>query len=297
MAKKYAIEDSMSEKAFNVFNIVFMLGMVVVTLYPMLYVLFASLSLPGDFIAHSGLLLQPLGITLSSYKAVFDNPNIISGYVNTIIIVVFGVALNILLTAIGAYFLSRKNVMWRDPVMFLIIFTMFFGGGLIPFFFTVKWLHIDNTLLALILPSAISTFNLIIMRTAFAAIPDSIEESARMDGAGHFTILFRIIIPLAMPTIAVMILYYGVHHWNSWFHAMIFLQKRELFPLQLILREILIQNDTSLMVSNVNTGDEFMIAETVKYAVIVVATVPILLLYPFLQRYFVKGIMIGSLKE
>lgn len=297
MAKKYAIQDSMSEKAFNVFNVIFMFGMVVITLYPMLYVLFASLSLPEDFIAHSGLLLKPLGMTLASYKAVFDNPNIVSGYVNTIIIVVFGVALNILLTAIGAYFLSRKNVMWRDPVMFLIIFTMFFGGGLIPFFFTIKWLHIDNTLLALILPSAISTFNLIIMRTAFAAIPDSIEESARMDGAGHFTILFRIIIPLAMPTIAVMILYYGVHHWNSWFHAMIFLQKRELFPLQLILREILIQNDTSLMVSNVNTGDEFMIAETVKYAVIVVATVPILLLYPFLQRYFVKGIMIGSLKE
>jgi putative aldouronate transport system permease protein len=149
---------------------------------------------------------------------------------------------------------------------------------------------------ALIIPGAINTFNLIIMRTAFNAIPDSIEESAKIDGAGHFTILFKIVIPLAMPTIAVMILYYGVHHWNSWFNAMIFLQKRELFPLQLILREILIQNDTTFQ-TGANTGDDMMIGETIKYAVIVVATLPILALYPFLQKYFVKGVMIGSVKE
>ena len=273
-----------------------MLGLSILTLYPLLYVLFASLSIPSKFIAHSGLLLAPLGMTLSSYKAVFQNPNISSGYINTLIIVTSGVTINILMTSIGAYFLSRKNVMWRSPIMFLIIFTMFFHGGLIPFFFLVKGLHLDNSLWALIIPGAINTFNLIIMRTAFNAIPDSIEESAKIDGAGHFTILFKIVIPLAMPTIAVMILYYGVHHWNSWFNAMIFLQKRELFPLQLILREILIQNDTTFQ-TGANTGDDMMIGETIKYAVIVVATLPILALYPFLQKYFVKGVMIGSVKE
>ncbi len=293
-----AIRESVGERVFNLFNVVAMSIIMVITIYPLLYVLFASLSQPTEFIAHSGLLLAPLGpMTLASYKAVFANPNILSGYVNTIIIVIGGLIINLILTAIGAYFLSRKNVMWRNPVMFMVVFTMFFSGGLIPFFFTVKGLHIDNSLWALILPGAINTFNLIIMRTAFAAIPDSIEESARIDGAGHFTILFRIIIPLAAPTMAVMVLYYGVAHWNAWFNAMIFLQRRELFPLQLILREILIQNDTSLMVSGASTGDDFMIGETVKYAVIVVATLPILALYPFLQRFFVKGVMIGSVKE
>ncbi len=292
-----AIRDSAGERVFNLFNVLLMTVVMVVTIYPLLYVIFASVSNPTDYIAHFGPLWRPLGFTMASYHAVFQNPNILSGYTNTIIVVTSGVCINILLTAIGAYFLSRKNVMWRNPVMFLIVFTMFFNGGLIPFYFTVKGLHIDNSLLSLILPPAISTFNLIIMRTAFSAIPDSIEESARMDGAGHFTILFKIIFPLAMPTIAVMILYYGVAHWNAWFNAMIFINRRELFPLQLILREILIQNDTTYMTSNVAAGDEFMISETVKYAVIVVATLPILALYPFLQRYFVKGVMIGSLKE
>lgn len=290
------IKRSLSENIFNSFNILFMLALVVVTIYPLLYVVFASFSDPASYMAHSGLLLKPLGFSLEAYKAVAENPNIMSGYINTTIILVVGVTINIFMTSIGAYFLSRKNVMWRNPVMFLIVFTMFFHGGLIPFFLTVKWLHLDNSLWALMLPGAINTFNLIIMRTAFAAIPDSIEESARMDGAGHFTILFKIIMPLSMPVIAVMILYYGVHHWNAWFHAMIFINKRELFPLQLILREILIANDTTFM-TNVSTGDDFMIGETIKYAVIVVATLPILAMYPFLQKYFVKGMMIGSLKE
>jgi putative aldouronate transport system permease protein len=288
----------MGERIFNVINILFMLVISVVTIYPMLYVIFASLSEPADFMAHTGLLLHPLGkFQLDSYLAVLGNPNIASGYMNTLFILVVGVMLNILMTSIGAYFLSRKNVLFRNVVMFLIVFTMVFSGGLIPFYFTVKGLGLYNSLFALIFPVAINTFNLIIMRTAFQAVPDSIEESAKIDGAGHFTILFKIIIPLSMPVIAVMILYYGVHHWNAWFNAMIFLQKRELFPLQLILREILIQNDTLSMTSSAGTGDAAMVSETVKFAVVTVATVPILVLYPFLQKYFVKGALIGSLKE
>jgi putative aldouronate transport system permease protein len=180
--------------------------------------------------------------------------------------------------------------------MIMIVVTMYFNGGLIPFYLTVKALHLDNSYLALIFPVAINTFNLIIMRTSFASIPDSLEESARIDGASHFNILFRIIIPLSKATIAVMILYYSVGHWNSWFNAMIFIRKRELFPLQLILREILIQNDTSNMSIGVDAMDRESVAESIKYAIIIVATLPILTIYPFLQKYFVKGVMIGAVK-
>lgn len=262
----------------------------------MLYIAFASFSSPNELMAHKGLLLKPLGFSIASYGAVFKNPMISTGYANTLFVVVVGVTLNIVLTSMGAYFLSRKGVMLKNEIMFLIVFTMFFSGGLIPFYFTVKDLHIDNSLWALILPGAISTFNLIIMRTAFLSIPDSLEESAKLDGAGHFTILFRIILPLSLPTVAVLVLYYGVAHWNAWFNAMIFLRKRELFPLQLVLRGILIDNDTNSMSQGAATGDQEMISQTIKYAVIMVATLPILALYPFLQKYFVKGALIGAVK-
>ncbi len=282
---------------FAVLNSGLMVVLALMTAYPLLYVLFASLSRPAALMEHTGMLLGPLGFQAGAYGLVFQNPNILSGYLNTLIIVVSGVALNILLTALGGYFLSRKGVPLRNLVMFLVVFTMFFSGGLVPFYLTVRGYGIDNSLLALILPVAVNTFNMIIMRTAFASVPDAMEESATIDGASHWVVLFRIYFPLALPTIAVLVLYYGVGHWNAWFNAMIFLRRRELYPLQLVLREILIQNDTTFMVQNVATGDEAMVRETVKYAVIVVATLPILALYPFLQKYFVKGVMVGALKE
>jgi putative aldouronate transport system permease protein len=292
------IRETYGERLFNVINIIFLSLLSLMTLYPILHVIFASLSSPMELIAHKGLLFGPVGdFTWAAYGKVFQNPNILSGYKITIIVVVSAVTLNILMTSIGAYFLSRKNVMWRNPVMFMIVFTMFFHGGMVPFYLLIKGLGMYNTLWALIIPGAINTFNLIIMRTAFMTIPDSIEESARIDGAGHFTILFRIIIPLALPVIAVMILYYGVHHWNAWFNAMLFLNDRNLFPLQLILREILILNDTTWATGGSDPGEVAYIEETLKYAIIVVATLPILCLYPFLQKYFVKGVLIGSLKE
>ncbi len=290
------IKQSYGERIFNYFNILFMLFAMMLTLYPMLYILFASLSKPNDFMMHEGLLYGPIGFSLASFRAVFKNPNIISGYGNTIIIVVGGVALNIFMTILGAYFLSRKNVMLNKVITLMIIFTMYFHGGLIPSYLLVKALHLDNTLLALIVPGAINTFNMIIMRTAFAAVPDSMEESAKLDGANQFVILFRIMVPLALPTLMVLVLYYGVAHWNSWFNAMIYLRKRTLFPLQLILREIIIQNDTNSMTTGSSADDKEMISETIKYAVIVVATLPILCLYPFLQKYFVKGVMVGAVK-
>lgn len=290
------IKISKAERTFDTFNILFMIFLMFIMLYPMLHVTFASFSDGNRLMAHQGALFKPLGFTLAAYGKVMDNPMIGQGYINTILLVTIGVSLNILFTSLGAYFLSRKNVFWQKPIMVLIIITMYFSGGLIPNYFNVKDFHIDNTLWALIIPGLVSTYNLIIMRTAFMAIPDSLEESARLDGANHFTILFKIILPLSLPTVAVMILYYAVGHWNSWFNAMIYLKDREKFPLQLILREILIQNDTSSMTTGVGSIDQEAISESIKYAVIVVATAPILLVYPFLQKYFVKGVMVGAVK-
>lgn len=290
------IRRNSCEKVFNSFNIIFMLILSFTTLYPLLYVVMASVSSPVEIMAYRGPLLRPLGFSINSYLLVFKDPMILRGYLNTLIIVVVGVTINILMTSIGAYFLSRKNVIWRNAVMVLISITMFFSGGLIPLYFTVRELGLYNTYWALILPGAINTFNLIIMRTAFSSIPDSFEESARLDGAGHFIILFRIIIPLSLPTIAVMMLYYGVGHWNSWFSAMIYLRDRKMYPLQLILREILIDNDINKMTLDVSELDKENVGLTVKYATIIVATLPILGLYPFLQKYFVKGVMVGGLK-
>jgi len=292
-------KETMGSKIFNVCNIIFMVFMIIITLYPMLYVAFASFSVPSRFTSHVGLLLWPDGFSLSSYQAVLKNPMIRVGYINTIMVVVVGVFLSLVLTSMGAYFLSRKRIMLKKPIMFFVVFTMFFNGGLIPFYLTVTGLYLDRSLLALILPTAINTFNLIIMRTAFMSIPESLEESAKIDGAGHFTILFKVVIPLALPTVAVMVLFYGVGNWNAWFNAMIFLRDRDLYPLQLVLREILIQNDTNSMSMSVSgdQGDQQMVSETIKYAVIMVATVPILALYPFLQKYFVKGVMVGAIKE
>ena len=290
------IRTGIGERVFNVVNILFLIGIMGITLYPMLYVVFASFSTPGRFMMHYGPLWHPLGFDLASYQAVFKNPNIWNGYRNTIFIVVVGVAVNMSLTLLGGYLLSRRNWMFQRVMVLSVIFTMYFSGGLIPFYLTVRDLRLDKTLWSLILPTAISTYNMIIMRTAFAVIPESLEESAKLDGASHFVILTKVMIPLVGPTIAVLVLYYGVGHWNSWFNAMIFLRDRSEYPLQLILREILIQNSLNDMTMGEGMADREMIAETIKYAVIVVSTVPILCLYPFLQKYFVKGIMVGSVK-
>ncbi|EGG37692.1 carbohydrate ABC transporter permease [Paenibacillus sp. HGF5] len=289
-------ESGWFDRIFNVVNYTFLILLVIATLYPLLYVLFASFSDSSQLLANKGLLWKPIGFSLDAYKSVLANPGIGIGFRNTLFIVVFGVIVNLFMTALGAYVLSRKNVMWNKVFMFFIVFTMFFGGGLIPLYLIVKGVGLLDSLWSTILPFAISTFNLIIMRTSFMGIPDSLEESAKIDGANHFTILFRIIIPLSMPVIAVMILYYAVDKWNGWFYASVFIKSRELFPLQLVLREILIANSTESMSAGASAGDRFQIGETIKYATIMVATIPILCIYPFLQRYFVKGVMVGSLK-
>lgn len=291
-----AIRQSSGERLFSFINVLFMLLIMLLTLYPLWYVLMSSVSDALQLTQHQGPVLLPLGFSLAAYRLVFENPMIGQGYLNTLFIVLVGTSINIVLTCMAAYALSRKQVYWKNTLMFLATFTMFFSGGMIPTFLQVKSLGLLDNLMAIILPTALSTYNLIILRTSFGAIPDSMEESARLDGANDFVILARIIVPLAMPSIAVIILYYAVGHWNGWFNAMIYLSSREKFPVQLILREILINNSTDQMMTNVAGNDKLMVSESIKYATIVVATAPILAVYPFLQKYFVKGVMIGAIK-
>lgn len=296
------IKRSKAEQAFNIFNIILMFVLMVVTLYPLLYVLFASLSDASKLMQHSGLLFKPLGLNLSSYKIVIQDRQILSGYMNTIIVVVAGVLISMVLTILGAYTLSRKNLYWGKMISMIVIIPMFFSGGLIPFYLLVKNLGMLDSLWALILPTALSTYNMMIMRTALAGVPKALEEAAEIDGANPLVVLFRILIPLTIPTIAVLILYYAVANWNSWFNAMLFLPKaKEKWPLQLVLRNLLIQNQTDDLTSGVAAADKFSVSETIKsetikYATIIVSTLPILCLYPFLQKYFLKGVMVGSVK-
>lgn len=289
------MKKSFGEKCFDSVNILFLLFMVLITLYPFVHIVAASLSVPDLLVGHQGLLLIPKGFSLISYDFVLKNPNILSGYITTIFVVITGTALNILLTALGAYVLSRKRFFGKTAMMVMIVFTMYFQGGLVPRYLLIySTLNLGNNLLALILPHAIIVYNLIIMRTAFMAIPDSMEESAKLDGANDFIVLFKIILPLALPTVSVLMLFYGVNHWNSWFDALIFLRERKLYPLQLILREILISNSTGSMMSG--TQDKELLGESIKYATIMVATLPILFIYPYMQKFFVKGVMVGAVK-
>ena len=294
-----AIRKNKSEGIFNFINAIIMILMIIICIYPLLYVTFASLSEPSKLMQHTGPLLSPLGFTLKGYELVLQNRDIATGYANTIFYVVVGTAVNLIMTSLGAYVLSRKNAYWVNKMMLFIAFTMFFGGGTIPYFLIIKGLGGINHRWTQIIPGAISTWNLIVMRTSFATIPVSLEESAKLDGASDFTILFKIILPLSTPVLAVMALFYGVGHWNSWFGAMLFLRHRSMYPLQLILREILISNSTqsTMVQSGINEGQTDIYALLVQYSTIIVATVQILLIYPFLQKYFVKGVMVGAIKE
>jgi putative aldouronate transport system permease protein len=266
-----------------------------IMIYPLLYVIFASVSNGSELMRHTGILLKPAGFSLDAYGAVFKNKLLGSGYINTLINVSISIVINLSLTTLGAFTLSRKDFMLRRPLMLLITFTMVFSGGLIPLYLLVRGLGLTNTRWALILPTAISAYNLIIMRTYFENIPESLFESAYIDGANELYVLVKIAVPIAMPVVAVMILFYGVDQWNAWFPAYIYLRERVLWPLQMVLREIVMINMDD-MITGADVNDKASLAESVKYATVVVATIPILFVYPFLQKYFVKGVMIGAIK-
>lgn len=296
--KSKIIKKSVGDNIFDALNILFMILMIIITLYPFWYVIMCSLSNSINLIGDKGLMLVPKGIDFSAYQSVLKNKNILTGYRNTIFIVVVGTLINILMTSLGAFVISRKKLAIKTVITTMIIITMYFSGGLIPSYLVVyKYIGLGNTLWALMLPGAISTYNLIIMKTNFESIPASLEESAKIDGANEIILLFKIILPLSMPIIAVMILFYGVGHWNEWFNALIYIRKASLYPLQLRLREILLLNDTQNMAGGSNASDKYNIGESIKYATIMVATIPILCVYPFIQKYFVKGVMVGAVKE
>jgi putative aldouronate transport system permease protein len=290
-----------SDSVFEIINFIFLFFILIIVLYPLVYVISASISDPV-YVNQGTMWLYPRGITFEGYQRVFQNPEIWSGYRNTILYTVAGTAINLLFTVPGAYALSRKDLKGRGVMMGLIVFTMFFGGGLIPSFLLVSWLGMLNTVWALLIPNAVAVYNLIICRTFFQTnIPKELQESAEIDGCSNTVLFLKIVLPLSAPIIAVMALYYGVTHWNSYFSAIIYLKDRSLYPLQLILREILVQNqmnDTMLM-----TGDDMeamakqaRIADIIKYAVMIVSSLPIIVIYPFMQRFFMKGVLIGSVK-
>ncbi len=282
---------------FSVINVGFMLLLILVTAYPIYYIVIASFSDPGALSRHIGLLWLPMKpYTLTAYETVFRNPQIVTGFLNTLFVLGVGLAVNLAMTMLGAFFLTIKGPMLKNAIALMIIFTMYFSGGLIPSYLNIRDLKLMDSLWALILPGAINTANLIIMKSAFQSIPDSLVESARLDGGSFLQILLRVMIPLSKATIAVMVLYYGVGHWNAWFNASIYLRDSGKFPLQLVVRNILNLAGSSAMGGGAGMDEIAQLAELIKYALIVVTTAPILALYPFLQKYFVKGVMVGAIK-
>ena len=287
-----------SEKAFQGINLLILTVLTIIFLYPMWHCLMASFSDPLPLIGYRGLIWRPMGFNLAGYKAVLNNRNIYTGYSNTLFYLGVGTALNMLLTILGAYVLGKKGMAFRRVLTIILVFTMYVDFGIIPMFLNIRDLGLYNTRWSLVFPVGVNTYNLIVMRTAFRAVPDSLSESAMLDGANDFHILWRIIVPISKATIAVIVLFYAVAHWNSWFTAAIFLRDRMKFPLQLFLREILIANSTSTTGGEISSlgGVQFM-DELIKYSSIIISTIPILCLYPFIQKYFVTGIMLGSIKE
>lgn len=289
------IKRSKGERIFAVFNYAYLSLLLIVTLYPCIYVVFASVSDPVQLYNGSKLLLWPRGFNLSGYEYAFTFKQIWVGYRNTIFYTVGGTALNVLLTITAAYCLSRRNLWGQNFIIMAMIFTMYFSGGMIPMYMVVKEIHLLDSPLAMILPSAINTTNFIISLTYFKGMPYELEEAAKIDGASNMKVLFKILAPLAKPVIMVMVLYYSVEHWNDYMNAMLYIFDQNLYPLQSVLREILIQG-SGLTSVGAGIADDAAVAETIKYAIIVISTVPILCVYPFIQKHFVKGVMMGAVK-
>lgn len=289
---------SVVDRAFNLINYSVLALLTLVFLYPLWFVLVASFSNPTELMTHVGVMLTPQGFSLDGYKAVFNNNNVITGYKNTIFYVVTGTSLRMLFTIFGAYVLSRRNLYLTKFMMPFVVLTMYLNAGIIPDFLLIKYLGLYNSRLAIILPGLIGTWNLIVLRTAFLQVSPSLEESAKIDGANDFTTLFKIILPVTKSTIAVIVLFYAVGLWNSWFSSMIYLRDRSKYPLQLFLREILLSNtSTGQDGGSLSSGEGvFFMDELIKYCTIIVSTVPILCIYPMAQKYFITGVMLGSVK-
>lgn len=269
-------------------------------LYPLYFVIIASVSDPV-LVNRGGVWIIPLKPTLDGYQAIFANEQIVRGYLNSILYTVFGTVLNLVLTVTSAYALSRRDLVGRNVLMGILVFTMFFTGGLIPLFLLVRSLGLYDSfsIMILVMPNAVSVFNLIIARTFFQqSMPDELLDAAFMDGCSDFRFMTSIAIPLSGAIIAVLTVFYAVSHWNAFFGALVFLKSSEKFPLQLVLRDILLSQQLAqeMWTDEGNAIKNQILAESIKYGVIVVASVPVLILYPFVQKYYVRGVMVGSIK-
>ena len=294
-----AIKEPRGDRIFGAVVFVIVTLLMLIVLYPLVYVLSCSVSSPTA-VGAGEVVLLPKGFTLMGYKRVFQEPDILLGYKNTLFYTIIGTAINLFATVPAGYMLSKKEVPGRNLFMFLFMFTMYFSGGMIPSFLLVKSLHLYDTRAVLVILGAFSTYNCIICRTFFAALPHELEEAAAIDGCSTVRTFIQIVLPLSQALLGVMVLYFAVGHWNSYFNAMIYVNNEKYKPLQLILRRILILEQASANMME-GGGDEyaaeqFKLKELIKYAVIVVSSLPVLVLYPFLQKYFAQGVMIGSIK-
>ncbi|WP_018759558.1 carbohydrate ABC transporter permease [Paenibacillus terrigena] len=292
------IQESKGDRLFLGIVYLFLTVILLIVALPLLYILSSSVSSPQAVVSGK-VWLFPVDFTLAGYKAVFNNAQIGVGYMNSLFYTIVGTVINVLLTIMIAYPLAKKTFYGRNFVMVLLVITMMFDGGLIPFYMVVKNLHLLDTRWALILPGALAVFQVIVARTFFqTSIPDELSEAAELDGCSDIRFIWSIVLPLSKPIIAVMTLMYAVGHWNAYFDALIFLRSPDLFPLQIILRNILILNsvDPSMMANVDQMQAQQGLRDLLKYSLIVVASAPVLIIYPFVQKHFVKGVMIGSLK-
>ncbi|MBO4368219.1 MAG: carbohydrate ABC transporter permease [Clostridia bacterium] len=291
------IKRSSGQKLFAVFNTIHLVLLCFIFIIPVWHVAMGSISDPMKLSAATGLFFLPKGTaTLGGYRLVMQNPTILRSYMNTFIYVFTSTAFGTVLNILAAYVTSRKDLRYKAPLVFMIAFTMIFHGGLIPNYMLVRNLGWLNTRWALIIPGAVWAYNIIIMRTSFQAIPDGLCEAATIDGAGHFRILTSIVLPVSKSIVAVVALFYGIQHWNAWFNAAIYLKDRKLFPLQLTLREIVLLSTEQSIIADADGQDVMIYRPLIKYATITVSVIPMMLVYPFVQKYFVTGVMIGSIK-
>ncbi|WP_240418081.1 carbohydrate ABC transporter permease [Paenibacillus periandrae] len=297
MLKEHKLKKTLSDETiFNAVVNALAVLILVIVLYPLIFIVSASFSNPA-LVLNGEVYLLPKQITLEAYQNVFHNEKIWNGYSKSILYTFIGTLINIFMTTLAAYPLSRPDLPGRGGIMFFVTLTMFFSGGLIPSYLIVKNLGMVDTMWALIIPGAIATYNLIVMRTYFqTSIPWELQEAAHIDGCSNWRLLTHVILPLSKPILAVMVLFYAVGHWNSYFNALIYIRTKELYPLQLVLREILMVSQADAVDSNVGLESKVLLAESIKYVVIIISSLPVLIMYPFVQRHFVKGVMIGSLK-
>lgn len=286
-----------SRKLFLFFNTIGLILLSAVFLLPVWHVAMGSVSDPLLVSANTGLILKPLGkITMGGYRLVMQNSLIVKSYLNTIIYVVSATAIGLALNILAAYVLSRSDLYFKGIIVFIVTFTMIFNGGLIPTYMLIRNLGMLDTRWAIILPTSVTAYNIIVMRTSFASIPEELYDAAKIDGAGNFRILWQIVIPVSKSIIAVIVLFYAIQHWNSWFNASIYLRNRDLYPLQLTLREIVLLASENSIVAEADGQDVEIYRPLIKYATIMVSVLPMMAVYPFVQKYFVSGVMIGSVK-